>query len=113
MLRFDIIYAFIFLYLSVTDDSGNIVFCWDEHDKGLLLSAFFYGYIVLQILGGTLAEKIGTKTVLGSTQLICALITLVIPVASKVSLWLVFALRVLQGLAAGVTYPSLPPLIMR
>ena len=77
------------------------------------MSAFFYGYIVLQILGGTLAEKIGSKTVLGSTQLLCAIITLTIPVASKVSLWLIFTLRVLQGLAAGVTYPSLPPMITR
>ena len=100
-------------YCSIEDESGNVVFCWNETDKGNLLSAFFYGYIVFQILGGTLSEKFGSKIILGFTQLFCAILTLVVPVASKASLWFLFALRVLQGLAAGVTYPSLPPLIMR
>ena len=101
------------LYSTTTDPSGNVVFCWDVNDQELLKSAFFYGYIVFQILGGTLAEKIGTKLVLGSTALFSAIVTLVMPVASKQSMWIVFTLRVLQGLASGVTYPCLPPMIMR
>ena len=102
-----------FLYLSVTDDRGRVIFCWSENDQGLLLSSFFYGYIVFQILGGTLAEKIGTKRILGGATLFCSILTLLIPIVSNESIWLVFALRVLQGLANGVTYPSLPPLVMR
>ena len=98
---------------SVIDSSGTEILCWSENDQGLLLSAYFYGYIIFQIFGGTLAEKIGTKIVLGSTTLFGAIITLIIPVASKQNLWIVFALRILQGLAAGVTYPSLPPMVMR
>ena len=100
-------------HLSVIDDSGNVIFCWNEYDKGLLLSAFFYGYMVFQVLGGTLAEKIGTKIVLGGANLFCSLLTLVIPVAAKQNIWFVFGLKVMQGVASGVTYPSLPPLIMR
>ena len=106
-------YQNLILNCSVTDESGNTIFCWNETDKGNLLSAFFYGYIVLQILGGTFAEKFGSKRVLGWTQLFCAILTLIAPVASKTNYWFLFTLRVLQGLAAGVTYPSLPPLIMR
>ena len=68
---------------------------------------------MFQILGGTLAEHIGTKMVLGYTTLFVALTTLLIPVASRQGIWIVFALRVIQGLAAGVTYPCLPPMIMR
>ena len=102
-----------FLHHSVIDGSGTEILCWSENDQGLLLSAYFYGYIIFQIFGGTLAEKIGTKIVLGSTTLFGAIITLIIPVASKQNLWIVFALRILQGLAAGVTYPSLPPMVMR
>ena len=100
-------------HLSVIDDSGNVIFCWNEYDKGLLLSAFFYGYMVFQVLGGTLAEKFGTKIVLGGANLFCSLLTLVIPVAAKQNIWFVFGLKVMQGVASGVTYPSLPPLIMR
>ena len=102
-----------FKLLSVTDDSGNVIFCWSEDDKGWLLSGYFYGYIVLQVFGGSLAEKFGTKIVLGGTTLLCAILTLLIPIAAKENIWIVFTMRVFQGLAAGVTYPCLPPMIMR
>ena len=99
--------------LSVTNEGGDVIFCWSESDQGLLLSAYFYGYIVFQVFGGSLAEKAGTKIVLGGTTLFCALLTLLLPIASKQSIWIVFILRIFQGLAAGVTYPCLPPMIMR
>ena len=97
----------------MTDDSGNVVFCWAEKDKSNLLSAYFYGYIILQIFGGSLAEKFGTKIVLGGSTFLCSILSLLLPVASKESLWISFAMRVGQGLVAGVTFPSLPPMIMR
>ena len=97
----------------MVDKDGHVVFCWNESDKGWLLAGYFYGYIVLQVVGGSLSEKYGTKIVLGATTMFIALLTLLIPVASKENLWIVFTLRVLQGLAAGVTYPCLPPMIMK
>merc|ERR1711884_443498 len=97
---------------SVTDESGNTVFCWEEKDKSNLLSAYFYGYIILQIFGGSLAEKFGTKLVLGSSALVCSILSLLLPIASKESLWISFALRMCQGLVGGVTFPSLPPMIL-
>ena len=60
-----------------------------------------------------MSEKYGTKIVLGVTTLFSAVLALLIPAGSKGNLWIVFAIRVLQGLAAGVTYPSLPPMITR
>ena len=99
--------------LSVTDNSGHVILCWSESDKGWILSGYFYGYIVLQVFGGSLAEKVGTKIVLGGATIFCALLTLLIPIASKENMWIAFTMRVLQGLAAGVTYPCLPPMIMR
>ena len=99
--------------IRVIDDSGNVIFCWSEDDKGWILAGYFYGYIVLQVVGGSLAEKYGTKIVLGATTIFIAILTLLIPVASKSSMWMIFAVRVFQGLAAGVTYPCLPPMISR
>ena len=101
------------IIFSVTDDSGNIVFCWTEKDKSNLLSAYFYGYIILQIFGGTLAEKFGTKLVLGLSALVCSILSLLLPIGSKESLWISFGMRICQGLVAGVTFPSLPPMIMK
>ena len=95
------------------DKAGNVIFCWREAEKGWLLAGYFYGYIVLQVVGGSLAEKYGTKIVLGSTTLVCSVLTLFLPLTSKSGLWLTFATRVLQGLASGVTYPCLPPMITR
>ena len=77
------------------------------------MSGYFYGYIALQVFGGSLAEKFGTKIVLGWTTIFCAILTLLMPIASKKDIWIVFTMRVFQGLAAGVTYPCLPPMIMR
>ena len=110
---YQLILLFYFFISSVTDESGNTVFCWEEKDKSNLLSAYFYGYIILQIFGGSLAEKFGTKLVLGSSALVCSILSLLLPIASKESLWISFALRMCQGLVGGVTFPSLPPMIMR
>jgi len=34
-------------------------FNWDSKEQGLVLSSFFYGYILTQLAGGFLAAKIG------------------------------------------------------
>ncbi|CAG2102000.1 unnamed protein product [Medioppia subpectinata] len=36
-------------------------FDWDESTQGVILGAFFYGYLVFQVLGGRLAELFGAK----------------------------------------------------
>jgi len=37
--------------------NGTGDFNWDSEEQGLILGAFFYGYIATQIPGGILAEK--------------------------------------------------------
>jgi hypothetical protein len=52
--------------LKMTDKSsenGDVIFDWDQGEKGIILGAFFYGYILTQILGGTLAAKYGGNIV--------------------------------------------------
>lgn len=51
-------------------------FEWDALDRGLILSALGYGYIITQILGGRLSEKIGFKRVYGGGLLAAAVLTL-------------------------------------
>lgn len=38
-------------------------FPWDSKQKGLILSSFFYGYILTQFIGGFIGAKIGGNVV--------------------------------------------------
>ena len=79
----------------------------------MVKASFYYGYIALQICGGSLAEAIGTKVVLIFANGITALLALMSPWVANLGLWYFFALRLLQGIAESVTYPALPPLVNR
>lgn len=74
------------------------MFDWDEPTQGLILSSFFYGYIVTQVPGGLLADKFGGKHVLGFGMLGSAVFSILTPTAAKTGVgWLIAAL-VLKGL---------------
>ena len=64
-----------------------------------------------------MAEKLGAKVVLGATVLGTALLSLITPLVAFnegfQSIGLLIALRVVQGLFSGATYPALPPIIKR
>lgn len=52
---------------TVIDADGNVSheqdFPWDSKQKGLILSSFFYGYIMTQFLGGYIGTKVGGNIV--------------------------------------------------
>jgi len=82
-------------------------FTWSKPFQGALLSSFFYGYIVTQVLGGYFSDRFGGKTVflIGMTTLSGT--SLLIPLFARTSPSLVVGVRVLQGLASGLAFPSL------
>ncbi len=43
--------------LILKEEDGK--FTWDQKTQGLILGAFFYGYIVMQVPGGWLARRFG------------------------------------------------------
>ena len=71
------------LVFSFLNGDGNRRFCWDTILQGYLKSSFFWGYILLQIHGGTLAEKLGTRLVLGSALFFTAILTLLTPLIAE------------------------------
>ena len=73
---------------------GCLFFFW----IGIVLSSFFYGYIITQLPGGVLALKCGGKNLFGLGILSTAVLTLLTPVAARASVGLLVALRVLIGL---------------
>lgn len=72
---------------------------WDEKTQGLLLSAFYYGYVLTHLPGGLLAEKFGGKWTLGLSLLSTSVATVLTPWV--VSMWGavgLFIIRVVEGL---------------
>ena len=61
---------------------GN--FDWDNKEQGLILGAFYYGYVVTQIPVGFLAEKYGGKWFYGLGVLCTSVFTLLTPLAAEV-----------------------------
>ena len=64
----------------------------------MVLSSFFYGYIVTQILGGWLAGRLGGHRVYGIGVGVTAIFTLLTPPLANVSVYLLVAVRIIEGL---------------
>ncbi|RUS79713.1 hypothetical protein EGW08_012521 [Elysia chlorotica] len=90
---------------STTDKPGE--FNWDERTQGNILGAFFYGYMVSQLPGGWLATRYGGKRVFGLGVLCTSVLTLLTPLAARSSIYLFIALRVVEGIGEGVTFPAM------
>ncbi|KOB79399.1 MFS sugar transporter-like protein [Operophtera brumata] len=89
-------------------------FDWDEETQGIILSAFYYGYIVTHLPGGMLAERFGGKYSLGFGVLSTAVFTLLTPWAVSVGgATGLIILRVLEGLGEGTTFPALNAMLAR
>jgi len=87
------------LIIFFTDKSANVgEFEWDQFTRGMVLSAFSYGYLTTQILGGRLTELYGIKKVYGLCLLVCGILTALSPPVAKLGgVYAFMALRALQG----------------
>lgn len=94
-------------FINGTQQMVGPEFQWTRQQEGLILGAFFYGYIITQLPGGFLASRIGGKHLFGGGILVTAVLTLLTPVCARWNLYLLIAIRVIEGLFEGVTYPSI------
>ena len=69
------------------------------------MSAFFYGYILSQIPGGSLGRRFGHKRVLTWAASGWAILTLLTVPAAGTSFRALLACRFALGLVEGATYP--------
>ncbi|XP_069132032.1 vesicular glutamate transporter 1-like isoform X1 [Argopecten irradians] len=81
-------------------------FNWTPETIGVVDSSFFWGYIVTQIPGGYLASRVPANRIFGLAIGFSAFLNLLLPGAAQVHYGLVMAVRILQGLVEGVTYPA-------
>jgi ACS family sodium-dependent inorganic phosphate cotransporter len=81
-------------------------FGWSDTQRGIVLSSFFIGYLVTQVLGGWLAGRLGGKLVLGFGVLWWSLFTLLTPLSALASFPVLIAARIFMGLGEGVAFPA-------
>lgn len=100
---------------DVHNRAGEGEFPWSPWTQGVVLGAFFYGYAATQMPGGWLAGRVGGKWPFGVGLLGTALGSLVTPAAARAhsssshdaGASALVAVRVLEGLGEGVTYPAM------
>lgn len=74
--------------------------------KGFILSAFYIGYVPLQMPGGMIAERFGGAPVFGIGVLVTALLTMATPFAAHAGYWYLIAIRIIEGLFEAATFPA-------
>ncbi|XP_077343508.1 sialin [Lithobates pipiens] len=92
---------------GVPHNSTGKTYNWDADTQGWILGSFFYGYIITQIPGGYIAGKFGGKLLMGFGILGTAVFTLLTPVAANLGAGYLIAVRALEGLGEGVTFPAM------
>jgi ACS family sodium-dependent inorganic phosphate cotransporter len=88
-------------------------FAWSETAKGFVLSAFFVGYLIMQVPSGWLANRHGGRLVLVVAVLCWSLFTILTPPAAYTSMGALIATRILLGLGESAMYPSVYNLYAR
>ncbi|RMB95811.1 hypothetical protein DUI87_27925 [Hirundo rustica rustica] len=89
-------------------------FDWDKKQFGVVLSSFFWGYCLTQIVGGHVSDQIGGEKVLLLSASAWGFLTVLTPLLTHItSAHLVFmtSSRFLMGLLQGVYFPSLASLL--
>ena len=103
--------AFVICYLdrvniSIAAISMQKELGWTDAQKGAVFSLFFWGYLLMQIPSGFLANRYGGKLVLGWAVVLWSLFTILTPLAAFISLPALIAMRFLLGIGEAGLAPA-------
>jgi ACS family sodium-dependent inorganic phosphate cotransporter len=79
---------------------------WTETQKGMVLSSFFIGYLLLMLASSALANRFGGKIVLGVAVVWWSLFTALTPPAALVSLSALVLARIGLGMGEAAVFPA-------
>nr|XP_055228600.1 solute carrier family 17 member 9 isoform X12 [Gorilla gorilla gorilla] len=95
--------------VSMSQDFG-----WNKKEAGIVLSSFFWGYCLTQVVGGHLGDRIGGEKVILLSASAWGSITAITPLLAHLSsahlAFMTFS-RILMGLLQGVYFPALTSLL--
>ena len=94
--------------IPMAEDNG-----WSPTVQGAVMSAFFLGYVTLQIPAGYLSDRYGGKGVLGCGVLLWSVFTLLTPFSATLGISMLLMCRFLMGVSEAVTWPSIFALYAR
>lgn len=80
---------------------------WSDETQAILLGAFFYGYTATNFLGGRAAEYLGGKLIFGLGVVVPCILSLLSPLCVYTSAYMFIVLRILEGMAQGLVFPSI------
>ena len=86
-------------------DGGE--FNWDEQTQGLILSAYSFGFISTNLVGGMLTEKYGGKWIYGLSVFCSGALGFALPSAARLGHVALVAVRVMQGAFQGPIFPCI------
>lgn len=92
--------------MSVAAQSMRDELSWSETQRGLVLSAFYWGYTGGQMFGSYLTSVVGGKVIFGLSVFIPSLITLFVPLAANHSVSTLLFIRCLIGFFESATFPA-------
>lgn len=87
-------------------------FGWSNTDQGIVLGAFFNGYIFTQVLGGMLSKCYGGKLVLIGCVALASFFTAMTPPAAEASFSLLVVCRTCLGAVEGVSFPAVMSMLV-
>lgn len=88
-------------------------FQWTAFTRGQLISAYGWGNMPGNLIGGVLAQKFGPRKAILWSSIVAAIISLVTPLIAQVS-WIALAgSRVIIGITGGFTFPACHTLVAR
>ncbi|KAH7284497.1 hypothetical protein KP509_34G056600 [Ceratopteris richardii] len=99
--------------MSVAIVKFSEVYNWSTSFAGIVQSSFLWGYMLSPIVGGALVDHYGGKTVMAYGLALWSLATYLTPLAAKQSLWMLFGVRMLMGIAEGVAMPCMNNVVSR
>lgn len=86
---------------------------YDPAARGLILSAFFWGYLWPQMLGGWIADRLGGKRVLAAGVALWSAATFLTPPAAGLSFGLLLITRAALGAGEALNFPAVHSLAAR
>ena len=92
--------------ISVAAVAMKEYFGWSQTEKGLVLAAFFVGYLLFMFASGLLANRFGGKRVVGYSVLAWSIFTLLTPPAAILSIAVLITARIGMGVGEAGMYPG-------
>jgi len=80
---------------------------WSQTTKGLVLSAFYVGYMAFMLPAGWLSQRFGGRRALGVAVIVWSLCTVLTPIAARYSLSALVAVRIAMGIGEAAIFPAI------